>query len=122
MTIPLMSNRKMAAAGSINLIYLILNSISFLVLTPLTLHVLGAETYGLWTIMLAMIQFAGLANFGTGSAVIKYVAQYTAVENSEKQLSSAITFSFVFMALTGLIVTVLICIFRFNISALYKTQ
>ena len=44
--------RRMAGASLANGIYLGLQGLLFVVMTPWLLHVLGPELYGLWTILM----------------------------------------------------------------------
>jgi len=65
------------------------------------LEVLGSEVYGLWSILIAIISFASLADLGVSSAVVKYVAQFSVSDDSHQDLSTAVLFSFIFLLLVG---------------------
>lgn len=48
------------------------------VLTPLLLHGLGAETYGLWVLAGSVVAYGGLLDLGIASALTKYIAEFRA--------------------------------------------
>jgi len=113
--------QNLAFAGRINLSFLIFNSLVFLVFTPLTLHNMGAADYGIWMILLAFSQVAGLATFGTGSAVEKFVAQ-SSNENQFKEFSACVSFSYLFLLIIGSLVTFTFWSLRFSIAGLIRNE
>jgi O-antigen/teichoic acid export membrane protein len=112
---------NLAIAGGINLFFLIGNSLVFLIITPLTLNNMGAADYGIWMILLAFSQLAGLATFGTGSAVEKFVAQ-SSNENQSHEFSACVSFSYLFLLILGCIVAFTIWNLRFLIAGLIRTE
>lgn len=107
----------MVTSSMANLFYMVMGSLFFLVFTPLTLKVLGSELYGLWIIMMAILQFAGLANFGFGDAITKYVAEYSVMEDGRDKISAAITFSYLFMTASGLAASAVVWLIRDILSS-----
>jgi O-antigen/teichoic acid export membrane protein len=99
----LVSPRRMAGVSLISLVYFGFQSLLFLVLTPWLFRVLGDEVYGLWSILVAITAFASLGDFGTSLAVVKYVAQFSTLDESRDDLSATILFSFIFLLLVGLL-------------------
>lgn len=49
-----------------------------ILLSPITIHKLGAEGYGVWTIVITLADYLGLMDLGFRSATIKYTAHYRA--------------------------------------------
>ena len=111
----LISFRRLAGASIANVFYFVINGAMFLVLTPWMLRVWGKDSYGVWTFMLAILGFAGIANFGMTTSTIKFTAQYSKKESTDK-LSSVITFSFLLMALAGVVAFFAIWGLRYKIS------
>ena len=107
------SYRHVAGASLSNVLYFVAQSIVFLALTPATLQALGKELYGLWTIMLAVLGFSNLAQFGTDVAVAKYTAQYSAGDHREHTFSAVVTFSYLFVLIMGLVASLVIFLARF---------
>lgn len=114
------SFRRLAGASVANVVYFIVNGLVFLVLTPWMLSIWGKDGYGIWTIMLAILGFAGIANFGMAASTIKFTAQYSAEESSDK-LSAVVTFSFLLMLITGVFALLIIWIVRYQIATRIDT-
>ena len=75
-----------------------------LVFTPLLVHRMGLENYGLWSIATSALGLMGVFEFGLGTAIAKYVAEYTANRNKEG-LSAVATTGFVFNLAIGILLT-----------------
>jgi O-antigen/teichoic acid export membrane protein len=57
---------------------------SGILLSPLIIRTLGAEGYGVWTLVFALVEYVWLSDFGLRSAVLKFSAQYLAQGESDK--------------------------------------
>ncbi len=51
---------------------------------PFTLKSLGAEQYGIWALVGILSTYVRLGDFGVGTAVVKYVAEYHATQETHK--------------------------------------
>ena len=80
----------------------IASAVIALVMTPVLATGLGKHDYGIWLVVGSMILYLELLEFGFGTATIKYVAEFEALEDRDR-LRSAITTSFWVLALPGLI-------------------
>jgi O-antigen/teichoic acid export membrane protein len=116
------SLRQISSASLANVIYLAIQSGVFLVMTPLVLKVLGPETYGLWTILAAIIGIATLANFGIEAGVTKYVSEFSVSPEASARISAVVSFSFLFLLLTGLLTGAAIFFLRHWIAVRMATQ
>ena len=67
------------------------------VVTPIIIHGLGNEGYGLWVIVISITNYYALTNLGTRKATVKYVAQYDAV-GDRKAVDQIVTSSVAFNA------------------------
>ena len=114
--------RRILSASLSNGTFFAIQTVVFLVLTPLTLHALGTEVYGLWTIMLAIMGFANLAQFGTDAAIAKYTAQYSVSDDPKDRLSAVVTFSHIFLLLTGVVVSLLVWFLRHWIARNFEVN
>lgn len=54
------------------------------VLAPLTVRTLGDQYYGVWTLLMQLTGYLWLFDFGVRESVVKYVAQYHAVDDHER--------------------------------------
>lgn len=64
-------------AGFNTLEYL-LTAVLFLVATPVYIHKLGVELFGVWVLLNMVIGFSSMLSFGLTQATLKYVSQYRA--------------------------------------------
>lgn len=108
----LVSLRQVSGAGLANVAYLGIQSLLFVALTPWMFKTLGAEVYGLWTILVAITGFANLANFGIGAGVTKYVSEFSVSHKAGTLISAVISFAFLFLLLSGILTGMLIFVLR----------
>ncbi|MDQ2732737.1 MAG: oligosaccharide flippase family protein [Armatimonadota bacterium] len=54
-----------------------------LLMTPLIIHKLGSESYGLWVLMQSIAGYFGLADLGITTSAARYIAHYRALEDWE---------------------------------------
>jgi O-antigen/teichoic acid export membrane protein len=69
---------KYLKAVTANEFFFLINTIAFLVLTPLAIHIMGEEFYGVWSILYSVMLFSGIGALGIGSIVNKFSAEETA--------------------------------------------
>ena len=81
--------------------------ITFIV-TPIILHGLGNEAYGIWAIVMSAAAYYAIADLGLQSACVKYIAQFVAVGDREARDNLVLTaFSLYSMLAVGVL---LICL------------
>jgi len=71
--------------------------------TPLIVGHLGHTDYGIWTLVMSITGCMGFMDFGIRTAVIKYVAEYRATNNS-LMLSRVMSASVYFFLLMGIVI------------------
>ncbi len=76
--------------------------IGFLMFPFIISHV-GVEDYGIYLLVGAFVGYFGLLDFGVGSALVKYVAQYTAKEDN-KSINEMVSSSFAFYMGVGIVI------------------
>ena len=78
-------------------------------LSPVILHHLGDDAFGLWTLVFAITGYYGLFDFGIRSSVIRYVAKFSAVDDREElhRLINTSLFSYGCVAALLLVLTAL---------------
>lgn len=101
----------------INIIHTFISFVLAYAMTPIILHRVGGEAYGIW-VFLGIFSISGyfsLLDFGFQGAAIKYVAEYTERKDTEKlqHLVSSILLFFLVVGIIGAIGVVI-----FNIAFL----
>lgn len=78
-----------------------------IILTPLILHRIGDEQYGLWALVFSFAGYYTIFDFGLRSAVIRYVSRFYATKNYEQltRYVNTVLFLFVYVALLLLLGT-----------------
>ena len=72
-------------------------------LTPLVIHSIGIEAYGLWAIVGSAVNYFALLDCGVGSSFIKYLAEF--LERREHdQVRQVMTFGLLFYMAIGLVI------------------
>jgi O-antigen/teichoic acid export membrane protein len=97
----------------------ILSVLLMLLLTPYFVRVLGPEQYGLWAISISMLGFAGMLDWGIGTAVTKYVSQYLSLGDPQK-LAECILASTIIYIFLGTFGTISLWIFTPQIVSWFK--
>jgi O-antigen/teichoic acid export membrane protein len=72
-------------------------------LVPAMLRYLGEKQFGIWTLVSSVVGYAGLLEFGVGSAVFRYVPMFHGQGNHEK-VSAVISTSMVFYTALSLVI------------------
>lgn len=81
-----------------------------LVMTPVLVHGLGKEAYGIWVLVGSMIFYLELLEFGFGPATAKYVAEFES-RGDRELVRRTIATSFWVLALPGLLAMVVGVVF-----------
>jgi O-antigen/teichoic acid export membrane protein len=76
--------------STISFLDLSVSTLLTLVFTPVLVHAMGIEQFGLWNVCNALLGFLGLFNLGLGDTVIRYVAEYQS-KNDLKGIVGIIT-------------------------------
>jgi O-antigen/teichoic acid export membrane protein len=66
---------KYLVAISENVIYFVINTIFFLAITPVSIHTMGVEFFGLWSILNAIVFLTGVGTLGIGAIINKFAAE-----------------------------------------------
>lgn len=72
--------------------------------TPILLSGLGAERYGIWSMIVALTGYYGLVNMGIGKANTKYLTQFVATDDEQAVRGVVSTGFFLFCMLALLVV------------------
>ncbi len=93
----------------------IVDTVAFLVLIPFIIHVLGKESFGLWSLIWAFLAIFELADLGFAASVIKYVADARGKDDYKSLKNIVCTLFWIYAFLGGVVGTgVLVSLLFFN--------
>jgi O-antigen/teichoic acid export membrane protein len=84
--------RRVFLTAATSAIAKLVNTLTILVTVPLTLGYLGAERYGLWMAITAIVAFLGFADLGIGNVILNLVSEASGkndIESARKYISNA---------------------------------
>lgn len=102
-----MNNNKNLQWGVIlSYITMVAGILVSLTYTPFLLESLGQQQYGLYNMGQAAVSYLGLAEFGFGNAIVRYVAKYKAEGNEWKTAGLYGTFFKLYFVLAAIVFTI----------------
>ena len=66
-----------------NYLKTIVGMVVVFLLMPFTIHMIGKEMFGLWSLIFSVVGLFGLMDFGFATAAVKYVAERTGAGDTE---------------------------------------
>ena len=105
-------NRRIIASSSLGIFQRIVQVVCTILVMPAMLRALGPAQFGIWGAAASVAWFAGLADIGTGAALVTLVARRSASDGLEacrRYLAGALTLGFV---IAGLIICMAVGISR----------
>jgi O-antigen/teichoic acid export membrane protein len=84
-----MTTNKYIKAVSYNIVYFLVSSLAYLVLTPIAIRVMGGEFYGLWMILFAVGQLSLIGTLGIETIVNKFAAEVKETYGADANLLSS---------------------------------
>lgn len=105
------SNREIKIGVLISYITMLVGVTSQFIVTPILLRIIGNDEYGLYTLVLSVINYLNLFNFGLGNAYIRFYYKLLKKDDKSKIYSLNSTFFLIFFI--GGILTTFVCLFIF---------
>lgn len=99
-------------AVSTNFIFFSINIIFFLVVTPLSIKVMGEEFYGLWVVLSALMLLTNIGNLGIDAIVMKFSAEIPTQGNPELQFNRIMTTGYFIVFITSILTAALLLLAR----------
>lgn len=100
------------------LAFLFVAGVSFF-LSPFIVRHLGNTAYGVWSLLVSLVGYLGLLDFGVRGAVTRYVAHHHAIGDSE-ECSSIVSAGAVLFGLLGILAVLLSGVFAFFAPTLFN--
>lgn len=97
--------KKLALNTFSNYLKMIISMLIMLWLTPVIIRGVGSEQFGLWSLILSILGFFGLMDFGLASSVVKYTAECNGRGDVSRRnvILSTITVTYVMLAVLAVI-------------------
>lgn len=92
--------------------------IANLFLSPLIVHQLGTETYGIWVLLISLTGYLSLVEIGTRAGVGRYVNYYLGLKQVEK-VNGLLSTAFGFSLVTAVPLILISAILVANLSAIF---
>jgi O-antigen/teichoic acid export membrane protein len=102
-----------------SVIQFVVPTLLLLVFTPIFLHKIGIERYGLWMLATSVLGLMGMAEFGLNTAISKFVAEFLESGNTTA-LSTVISAGLVVYLLLGFGLIVPLYIFSPALAGIFK--
>ena len=103
---------KYIRAVSTNFIFFTISVIFFLIITPLAIHIMGEEFYGLWVILSALLLFSNVGTLGIGAIVMKFSSEASSVNESQTQFHKIMTAGFFIVLVMSIVTATVILLIR----------
>ena len=91
---------------------------SGLVLSPFIIRSLGAERYGIWALVFALVEYVWLADLGFRSAVLKFSAQYQA-QHETQLVNQVVNTALVYFSIMAGVVSLALAIAFNSLASLF---
>ncbi len=92
----------------------IINSLIFLVTTPILIFYLNSEGYGIYVLLTSLVGFYNLFDLGLGQGIVKFISNYK-VKKMYDKISCVFISTIIFQGILGIIGSLFIFIFSHNI-------
>jgi len=106
---------KYLRAISANMIFFIISTVFFLVITPVAIKVMGEEFYGLWSILIALTLLSNVGALGINAIVMKFSSE-AAAGNVEEGWNRVLTAGYLLVGAMAILITV-VFVFSRNLIA-----
>ena len=91
------------------------------ILSPFIIQHIGAKNYGEWTLVLSLVEYYWLIDFGFRSATIKFSAEYGALEDHRK-LSELISTGLIYSSIMAVLVVAISLTMAERIAVLLRVE
>jgi O-antigen/teichoic acid export membrane protein len=86
-----------------NMVWFVAQAAVVFVMSPMLVHGLGNDRYGVWLVVDSVLAYLALADLGIGAAVLRYVAKFEGLEDNEN-MNRVFSTSFALFACAGAMV------------------
>lgn len=88
-------------------------------LTPFVIRHLGQSGYGVWVLVGSFIGYYGLLNLGVGSAITRYIARFSA-QNDTENLNETVNSALAMFCITGIVAVAISVVIARTLATFFK--
>jgi O-antigen/teichoic acid export membrane protein len=89
--------------------------------SPIIVHSLGNENYGIWTLIVSITGYFTVLDFGVNTAIVRYISKYTATKEYDKA-NRIYSTAFIFFIIVALFVLIVTTVFAFFFKDFFNIQ
>ena len=109
---------QIKAGAVLNYVIIFLNAVVGLLYTPYLLRCLGQSEYGLYSLVVPIVGYLTILDFGFGNAVIRYTAKFRA-EGKQKEQYEMFGMFVILYSVIALVAFIVGLILYFNVDTLF---
>lgn len=113
-----MKINQLKAGIILSYIFIFLNSIIGIFITPFMLNMMGQSQYGLYQLIGAFVGYMTILDFGLGNAVVRYVAQYRQ-QKDRKSESNFLAMTLIMYCVISIFSVIVGIILYFNLDNIF---
>ena len=98
-----MRNRQLLINATMSIAQVVVTGVTLLILYRFLLNHLGAEKFGVWSVVLATTSLVNIGNLGFSGCIVKFVAKYLAVGDKESVIGVIHTATVSISVIVGMI-------------------
>lgn len=116
-----MKINQLKAGSLLSYASMVLGYIISLVYTPLMLRLLGQSEYGLYNLVMSVVSYLGLLNFGLGSAYVRFYLRYK-VKEEKKEIENLNGMFLIMYSIIGLIAVAAGLVLANNVELVFGNE
>lgn len=89
--------------------------------SPIIVHSLGNEKYGIWTLIVSLTGYFTVLDFGVNSAIVRYISKYTATKEYDKA-NKIYSTAFIFFIIVAVFVLIITAVFAYFFKDFFNIQ
>lgn len=79
------SNKQIAFGTIMSYLSIVISCVGAIVVTPFIVKCLGDSSYGVYRIIVSLIAYMSILNFGFGSSAVRYISEFRVKNQKEKE-------------------------------------
>jgi len=108
-------HNRVAKNSLISVVGFVVSLLTLLFFTPVLVHRMGTDGYGLWSVSVSALGMMGMLELGLGLAISKYLAEYHA-NNNKEGISAVVTIGLAANFLMGIFIATPLYFFAAQIA------